>query len=120
MRRSPSPARPATFSSAAASKYACASPQAPRRPAVSRQRLPPRYHTRSAAVPRRRTAAWLALLATLPVTVLSAPGVAVAVGISEVPSVLAALFVGVRDRNANHVALGVGEHHRVLRPGNLD
>jgi hypothetical protein len=39
----------------------------------------------------------------------------IAVGISEVTSVLAALFVGVRNRNANHITLGIGEHHRVLR-----
>src|ERR1700731_1911139 len=116
MRRSPSRARPATFSSAAASRYACANPQAARRPAASRQPRPPRYRARSAAGPRRRASASLALLANLPVTVLRTPGVAIAVRISEMTSVLAALFVGVRNRNANHVTLGVGEHHRLLRP----
>src|ERR1700722_2959328 len=120
MKRSPSRARPATFSSAAVSKYVYANPQAPRRPGASRQRRRPRYHARSAVGPHRRALTWLALLANLPVTVLRAPSVTIAVGISEVTSVLAALFVGVRDRNANHVALGIGEHHHALRPSNLD
>src|SRR5579863_4872867 len=47
MRRSPSPARPATFSSAAASKYVCANPQPARRPVASPQRRrPPRCRAR--------------------------------------------------------------------------
>src|SRR6185437_9083493 len=47
-----------------------------------------------------------ALLADLAVAVLSAPGVAVGVGIAEMMSILPALLVGVSDRDADHLALG--------------
>ena len=39
---------------------------------------------------------------------------AVAVGIAEVTRILATLLVGVCDRNANHLAVHIGKHHRAF------
>jgi hypothetical protein len=51
--------------------------------------------------------------------VLAAPGVAVAVGISEMMPVLAALLVAVCDVNSDHLAVRIRKHHRVLRADSL-
>src|ERR1700735_2015586 len=61
----------------------------------------------------------LILLTDAPFTVLGAPGVAVSIGIAEMTPVLAALLVTVRDGNAHHLALGVGEQHGILCPNGI-
>ena len=70
---------------------------------------------------KKRTGADCALLADLfvGVAVLGAPGVTVAVGITEVTSILAALLVGVCDRNSDHLAVHIRKHRMAVRTDGL-